>query len=130
MSRVQGFVWSCVAVGACFVGTSSRLLADDGAFVIRPAVYRTTEASAAGATTQLVNHRYRGGGFSIGIYSGPRWGYGGYGGGYYYRPYSGYGYSGWSYPRGFYPGGYYYSSPGYGYYGGYGSNYYGYYGCY
>lgn len=133
MSRVKWTVLGCVLVGACFVCSPSQVMADDGRLVIQPAVHRVVDSGSTGATTQLVSHRYRGGGFSIGIYSGPTWGYGGYGGGYgggyYYRPSYGYGYSGWSYPRGFHPGGYYYSSPSYGYYGGYGSNY-GYYGCY
>jgi hypothetical protein len=121
-------VLGCMVAGACVVSAARIANADDGQFFIQPAVYRVGSGTG-GVTTQLVNHRYGGGGISI--YSGPRYGYGGYGGYYgsgyggYYRPSYSYGYStGWGgYRPGFNPGGYYYSAPSYGYsnygYGGY-----------
>jgi hypothetical protein len=140
MSRVKWTVLACVVTGAGFVLASPSANADDARFVGQPAVFRVGSTSG-GVTTQLVNHRYGGGGFSIGIYSGPRYGYGGYGGGGYYgggyggyyRPSYGYGYSpGFGgYPPGFNPGGYYYSAPSYGYGNyGYGGYYRGGWGCY
>ena len=137
MSRIKLMVLSCAMAGASFFLASSSASADDGRYVIQPAVYRVGSGTD-GVTTQLANHRH--GGFSIGIYSGPRYGHGGYGGGYYgggyggyYRPSYSYGYStGWGgYYPGFNPGGYYYSYPSYGYSNyGYGGYYRGGWGCY
>jgi hypothetical protein len=99
--------------------------AGDDTLVLRPAIYRNSDSGSTAATTQMVH--WRGGGFNIGIYSGPRWSCGGYGG-YYggYRPYyGGYYGGGWGYPGSYYYPSYgYYSYPSYGYYGG------GYHGCY
>lgn len=106
MSRIKWILMGCAALGMSVVLASSPVKAADEQSVMQPAVYRVDEGTSA--TTQLARHR-GGGGFSIGIYSGPGWGYGGYYGGY-SRPYygGGYGYG--------YPSGYYYSYPSYGYY--------------
>ncbi len=116
--RTIGLAIAGLAAGTILAAPSTRASADDARLNVRPAVYRTAEASPAGTPIRLAGYGYYG--YGRGGWGGYRGYYGRYGGGWYggYRPY----YRPYSYGYGGYPAyGYGYSYPAYGYgYGAYG----------